>query len=307
MFGRHANRSITSGHHMPEIKLISKYRLLEKMDFDFPFSIFRYRHPVEDQTLQFQYRRNFWKLVYVISGDGVFKIDGREYPLRRGMVLFTHPQSVTGWGVGREAIEIYNLCFLPDLIADRLEKLKDKGQFYQIFKPDFQFDPERDAPLYFLSATPAVKRIFQTMDREYRTRPYRFQELFRTRFFELILLLESSGVRQVKKLHPVPVAETVRRYIETHAKSGVDYEELCRMTGLSRSRLGAVFRRETGGNISSTLLEYRLNLAAELLRAPEKIPLLELCYRCGFHDISYFYRCFQRKFGQTPLHFRNLQ
>ena len=47
------------------------------------------------------------------------------------------------------------------------------------------------------------------------------------------------------------------------------------------------------------LLELRLRKAADLLAHPgERIS--DIAFACGFNDLSYFNRCFRRRFGLTP-------
>jgi AraC-like DNA-binding protein len=47
------------------------------------------------------------------------------------------------------------------------------------------------------------------------------------------------------------------------------------------------------------LNELRLRKAAELL-ARGKGRVSDIAFDCGFNDLSYFNRCFRRRFGLTP-------
>ena len=258
-----------------DVKVISKYRLGEAMELGFPFSIFRWTHAPGDLP-EVLFRRNFWKLVYVIAGKGSIEINGHEYLLSPGTVLFIHPESETRYRLAETKLEICNLCFLPELIEDRLEKLRDPSGFFSILRPGSSAPPEAVRNLCVQSAPPSVAGLFRKM--------------LRTQLIELLLLLERNACRLRNRRRsggPEP-ARTVLAYLAEHLESGVDYEELTLLTGLSRSRLGVLFRRETGENISSAYLRLRLKRAKELLAGEEEFSIPELCRRCG------------REFGTSP-------
>lgn len=52
------------------------------------------------------------------------------------------------------------------------------------------------------------------------------------------------------------------------------------------------------------VLKYRLAQIMEELLANPDSSISEIAYSCGFHDISYFNRCFLKEYGKTPSEFR---
>lgn len=60
---------------------------------------------------------------------------------------------------------------------------------------------------------------------------------------------------------------------------------------------------ESGAGFSARLNELRLRRAAEML-ARDHLRVSDIAYRCGFNDLSYFNRCFRRRFGLTPTEAR---
>ena len=51
---------------------------------------------------------------------------------------------------------------------------------------------------------------------------------------------------------------------------------------------------------TARLNELRLRKAAELLARSETRRISDVAFDCGFNDLSYFNRCFRRRFGLTP-------
>ena len=58
---------------------------------------------------------------------------------------------------------------------------------------------------------------------------------------------------------------------------------------------------EAGASCTTRLLELRRRKAADLLAHPGERRISDIAFGCGFNDLSYFNRCFRRRFGQTPM------
>ncbi|MBV9562143.1 MAG: helix-turn-helix transcriptional regulator [Bradyrhizobium sp.] len=56
---------------------------------------------------------------------------------------------------------------------------------------------------------------------------------------------------------------------------------------------------EAGAGFTTRLTELRLRKAVELL-AQSRGRISDIAFDCGFNDLSYFNRCFRRRFGLTP-------
>ena len=65
--------------------------------------------------------------------------------------------------------------------------------------------------------------------------------------------------------------------------------------------------QETGLGFTERVLELRLQKACTMLADPtyyEGRKVSEIAYACGFNEVSYFNRCFRRRFGASPTQFR---
>jgi AraC-like DNA-binding protein len=63
---------------------------------------------------------------------------------------------------------------------------------------------------------------------------------------------------------------------------------------------------ETGRSFTERVLELRLQKARAMLEDPRQdgLKVSDIAFACGFNDISYFNRCFRRRFGASPSHYR---
>jgi AraC-like DNA-binding protein len=64
--------------------------------------------------------------------------------------------------------------------------------------------------------------------------------------------------------------------------------------------------QETGSSLAERVLELRLQQARAMLADSryDRLKVVEIAYACGFNEVSYFNRCFRRRFGTTPTQFR---
>ena len=80
-------------------------------------------------------------------------------------------------------------------------------------------------------------------------------------------------------------------------------ERMISLSHKSREHLSRCFKHHLGITPSEYINELRINYASNLL-IHTNTPILELCYMCGYQSLSYFYKVFKRKYGQSPNEFR---
>jgi len=63
---------------------------------------------------------------------------------------------------------------------------------------------------------------------------------------------------------------------------------------------------ETEASFSERVLECRLQKARRMLQSREgsRTKISDIAYSCGFNEVSYFNRCFRRRFGASPTQYR---
>ncbi len=76
-------------------------------------------------------------------------------------------------------------------------------------------------------------------------------------------------------------------------------QKLAAAAGLSERYVNELLY-EAGASFTMRLNELRLRKAAELLTRGAEGRISDIAFDCGFNDLSYFNRCFRRRFGLTP-------
>jgi AraC-like DNA-binding protein len=99
--------------------------------------------------------------------------------------------------------------------------------------------------------------------------------------------------------------EIVRRIGTGFTRPSFGPAEVARAMGLS-SRYVNELMQETGVSFAERVMELRLQKARGLLAAPPRTAMRvsDIAYACGFNEVSYFNRCFRRRFGASPTQMR---
>lgn len=118
-------------------------------------------------------------------------------------------------------------------------------------------------------------------------------------------VLASSAFAQVEDSTDSRRILKVKKYIDAHFTEAVRQTDLAAMVGMSPSAFSNFFKMHTGRTLSDYLIDIKLGRATRLLVDSSK-NIAEICYECGFNNLSNFNRIFKAKRGYTPREFRAL-
>ena len=93
------------------------------------------------------------------------------------------------------------------------------------------------------------------------------------------------------------------KYINRNYSYGITITDVAKLVGLNRSYLFKLFIKNIGISPQQYLLETRLNTASVML-CEGKHNITEICYSCGFSDLSHFSDVFKSKLGMSPKKYR---
>ncbi len=101
-----------------------------------------------------------------------------------------------------------------------------------------------------------------------------------------------------------PLINEVLHYIGKHYMEDLSLSSLADTFFLSKEHLSRLFKRETGTNLFSYIMELKLNDAKELLSSTE-MTLEEIAFKLGFSNGNYFSKVFKKNTGQSPREYRS--
>lgn len=117
--------------------------------------------------------------------------------------------------------------------------------------------------------------------------------------------LASSSFAKTSRDQESRRIKTVKQYINDHYAEDLSLELLSDLIGMSPSSFSRFFKQRTHKTLTSYITDIRLGVAARAL-VDSTQNISEICYNCGFNNLSNFNRIFKAKKGMSPKEFRAL-
>ncbi|MPN48626.1 HTH-type transcriptional activator RhaR [bioreactor metagenome] len=133
--------------------------------------------------------------------------------------------------------------------------------------------------------------------------PPNHRSRIRLLLLELLILLARKAGTRLRHRGSEAVCEYVDHLIGQYFREEFKLETVAHKTGIDKSRLCRLYRAGSGKTVMEALRLRRLREAAELLAHTDRT-VSEICFGCGFNDLSYFYRAFTSEFAMNPGEFR---
>ena len=265
---------------------------------------------VERHKSQFLYpihSHKEFELNFIENGRGVNRVVGDSIEEIGDFELTL----VTGDGL-EHAWEQGN-CTSPDireitiLFSDTLidERLLGRNQFASIRN---MFQNARLGVTFSMTAIAKVYNLLDTLASQ--------QERFDQFLNMLKILYELSQDKGARMLASTTFANTgaqsesrrvlkVKDYISAHYSEELRLDYLASMIGMSPSAFSRFFKQHTTRSLQDYIIDVRLGSAARML-VDTSLGISEICYKCGFNNLSNFNRTFKARRGYTPRDFRAL-
>lgn len=134
-------------------------------------------------------------------------------------------------------------------------------------------------------------------------------DLIKLKVKEIILLLvnaDSTG-NTAKILRDMfnPYEYDFKQVIEKHLYDDLSLEELAILTNKSLSTFKRLFKVVYGSSPASYIKSCKLERAAGLLKTPGTT-VSEVCFDCGFSDLTHFSKSFRSKYGVPPSQYKEV-
>lgn len=95
----------------------------------------------------------------------------------------------------------------------------------------------------------------------------------------------------------------IMQYVESHYQQKITLEQIGALIGMSPSSVSRFFKQRTRHRFWDYLNNYRVKKATKMLMETN-YSVSEICYECGFNNISNFNRVFKEKMQFTPSDYR---
>ncbi len=232
-----------------------------------------------------------------IVGDSVEEIGDFELVLLGGEDL----QHVWEQGTCKSKdIREITIQFSGDIFG---RELISKNQFTSIRRMLRRSDHGLSFP------TSAIMKVYSTLD-TIASEQNRFVQFLKMMYilYELsvsddVRVLASSSFAHTVRTQESRRVQKVKQYINDHYAEPLKLADLADLVGMSPVAFSRFFRQRTDRTLSDYIVDIRLGYAARMLVDTSK-NISEICYECGFNNLSNFNRTFKAKRNYTPRDFR---
>ncbi len=263
---------------------------------------------VERHKTEFTYplhQHKEFELNFIEKGKGVRRIvgDSVEEIGDYELVLVGGEDLEHVWEQGRcksKDIREITIQFSGDIFGS---ELMSKNQFTSIRR----MLRRADHGLSF--STSAIMKVYSILD-TIANEQNRFVQFLKVMYvlYELSVsddakVLASSSFAHTERSTESRRVQKVKQYINDHYAEPLKLNDLADLVGMSPVAFSRFFRQRTDRTLSDYIVDIRLGYAARMLVDSSK-NISEICYECGFNNLSNFNRTFKAKRNYTPRDFR---
>lgn len=255
-------------------------------------------------------RREFYKILFITKGTGVFTMGLNTYYIEEPTMLFIHPNDIISWkNLSEEDSGGYYVLFKKSFVNHHLQ-LKAIIDKFALFT-----DKQKSVIRLTEEEVPRITQYFEKMQEEEQDADnIEYREDAMQAFLQL-LMVESMKVARYPK--PDEVTEDfsqVHHFFNLLEKetSGINYttplriktaKEFANDLHMHPNYLNAVLKKHTGQN-ASTLIRNRILDEAKALLVQTDWSLQDISYSIGFAEQPNFSQFFKKYTGFTPAEFR---
>ena len=239
-----------------------------------------------------------YELDYIITGRGIRTLGSVSEPFQEGEVVLVPPELPHQWAFDPETIDrggcIENISFhFPPTFPEKLADI-----FPDLSKKMLRLQNLTEAVRYTGAARERLIQLLMDMDsNDPETRDAGAVSLMA----EMANLGDAVRVSSISKLSSAEKRlEKIRIYVHCNYARPITIEEIASYVGMNRTAFCAFYKKEKGKTFITDLNEFRLEMAAGLLKGHPEIPVSEIAEAVGFGSLPHFVRCFTKWKGVSP-------
>ena len=250
---------------------------------------------VKSETEYFRpHNHNYYEIFLTLKGNINHYVNGKIQHLTAGSLLFIRDFDTHDYATAdSESFEFINMSFDKSIAEKMFNYLGDGFDSDALLSAEFPpcviLGRDYERLFYSLMELNAVDdiKISKTKMKVF------ILEVF-TKYFS-----DFSGQRTDIPLWLEIACEKIKR--PENFIAGV--ERFVKLSGKSREHLSRSLKQHYNITPTEYVTELRLNYAVNLMRT-SNLSITEVCYECGFSNLSWFYKIFEKKFGESPARYK---
>lgn len=157
----------------------------------------------------------------------------------------------------------------------------------------------------------AIMKIYTLIDTLPEAKGFYAVTQFLTLLYELAFYTDEAHTLSTSSFAKINLqtnsrrVQKVQQYINDHYQDEIHLDNMAEIAGMTPTSFSRFFRQRTGKRLSDYIIDIRLGYAARML-IDTTMSVAEICYNCGFNNLSNFNRIFKRKKSCSPTEFREM-
>ena len=232
---------------------------------------------------------DYYEIILVESGDAIHDINGTRTVVCTGTLALIRPEDhhcVYSYKSG--SYLMYNIRYTPETFL--------RAAAFAGMDPALLTAPA--LPVSVRLSTDQLARYAARLHELADMPPSALRGAFIRRYM-LEVILELVSARNVPGTMPAWMSSLLSRLDDVRHVEELDVPGLARMAGMSPEHLSRSFRRYLGVTPSKYLNFLRMRLAARLIEEGLD-DIMEISLRCGYNNLSWFYRNFREFYRKSP-------
>ena len=255
---------------------------------------YRYRYVCSDTEGFRPHSHNFYEVFLMMQGEAIHTVNGKEQHLSKGQLLFIRDFDVhTYRSANGDMFAFLNLTFTIDIFKSMAEYLGDGFSANDLTEapyPPLVTLSDKDRERLFYSIT-----TLESGDE--KGKKVRFRSL-------LMNIFTQYFYKYSYKNNEIPLwLEMTYEKIKAPENFIRGTERLYDICPKSREHLCRSLKKYYGTSPCALVTDLRLEYSINLL-ITSNLSVTDICFECGFENVSWFYKVFENKYKTTPLKYR---
>lgn len=256
-----------------------------------------------------KHTHNYVEVVYMCEGNTNHVINGNQVTLKKGELLFLNQNATQEIMEAGENDIAVNFIILPEFFDQSLKMIGEEENLIRNFiigclrSDDYDIGYLHFNVADILPIQNLIENLISTIMNNQQNKRSINQITMGLLFLQLMNYTDRviTGGNYFEQ----ELMFTVLRFIEEHYKDG-ELSSLAQTLHYELYFLSRIIKKLTGKTYTELIQAKRLSQAIFLLNNT-RISVNDIGYAVGYDNLSYFYRIFKKKYGDTPKRYRLAQ
>lgn len=250
-----------------------------------------------------------FELAYIVEGSTTHTLDGKTQTVHEGAYYIIDHGTLHNY-TNAENIQIVNCLFLAEIIDATLTNCCSFDELMRVCMIRYykQYLGLTPVNRIFYDEDGTILKLLREMGTEYDKRKIGYQEVFRGKLLEILILtmrkvVEQYGDVPIEKITDSAIIREAVHYFEANYQDKALLSNFCDKYHYNLQYMSRRFKKETGLTALEYIQKIRIKKSCALL-VGSSLTIREIAHQTGYDDIKFFNRIFRKMVGMTPSEYR---